>query len=39
MFGVGKNPEFERKEKERLERRERRRLQKEREEAKKSVDL
>jgi ferredoxin len=39
MFGVGKNPEFERKEKERKERMERRKLQEQREEQKKSADL
>lgn len=39
MFGVGKNPEFERKEKERKERIERRKLAQQREEQKKSVDL
>ena len=39
MFGVGKNPEFERKERERKERMERRKLQRQREEEKKSADL
>jgi ferredoxin len=39
MFGVGKNPEFERKEKERKARTERRRLEREREDANKSADL
>mmetsp|Transcript_7231 Transcript_7231/g.17630 ORF Transcript_7231/g.17630 Transcript_7231/m.17630 type:complete len:432 (-) Transcript_7231:136-1431(-) len=39
MFGVGKNPEFEKKEQLRKERIERRRLQKQREEESKSVDL
>jgi ferredoxin len=39
MFGIGKNPEFEKKEKIRLERIGRNRLKKAREEEKKSVDL
>jgi hypothetical protein len=39
MFGIGKNPEFERKEQERKERRERKKLQQMREEENKSVDL
>jgi len=39
MYGVGKNPEFERKEKERKERAARRRLQQERERDSKSADL
>lgn len=39
MFGVGKNPEFERKEKERLAKRERRRLQLQREEEQKTAEL
>ena len=39
MYGVGKNPEFERKEKLRKERMERKRLQKQRAEEKKSADL
>jgi ferredoxin len=39
MFGVGKNPEYERKEKERKERMERNRLTKLREEERKSADL
>lgn len=39
MFGVGKNPEFERKEKERKAKIERRRLQQQREDEKKSADL
>ena len=39
MFGVGKNPEFERKEKERKERMERKRIQEMREEEQKSADL
>lgn len=39
MFGVGKNPEYERREKERKERIERRKLQQLREEEKKSADL
>jgi ferredoxin len=39
MFGVGKNPEYERKERERKERLERNRLKKLREEERKSADL
>lgn len=39
MFGVGKNPEFERKEQERKAKRERRRLETEREQANQSADL
>ncbi|KAG7348511.1 ferredoxin [Nitzschia inconspicua] len=39
MFGVGKNPEYERKEKERKERIERNRLKRLREEERKSADL
>lgn len=39
MFGVGKNPEFERKEEERKMKKERRRLQQMREDEKKSADL
>ena len=39
MFGVGKNPEFERKEKARKERMAKRRLQEERESQQKSADL
>jgi len=39
MFGVGKNPEYERKEQERLAKRERRRLQQLREEQQKTADL
>ena len=39
MYGVGKNPEFERKEKERKERMERRKLQQQREAESKSADL
>ena len=39
MFGVGKNPEYERKERERKARIERNRLKRQREEESKSVDL
>mmetsp|Transcript_197 Transcript_197/g.409 ORF Transcript_197/g.409 Transcript_197/m.409 type:complete len:441 (-) Transcript_197:330-1652(-) len=39
MFGVGKNPEYERKERERKDRIERNRLKRQREEESKSVDL
>ena len=39
MFGVGKNPEYERKEKIRLEKIERRKLQQQREEEQKSAEL
>lgn len=39
MFGIGKNPEFERKEEERKMNRERRRLEQMREDEKKSADL
>jgi len=39
MYGVGKNPEYERKEKERKERLAKKRLQEERENAKKSAEL
>lgn len=39
MYGVGKNPEFERKEQQRMERIERRKLQQQRESEQKSADL
>ena len=39
MYGVGKNPEYERKERERKEKLERLRLAKQREEQNKSLDL